>query len=1184
MLRTPLSTPSSSARGRPGRRAAVFATAAATVAATALVAQAPAAHAATASGGPGSASSWNEPLGTQGYATAVGTASKVWYMLGNGELTNVYYPETDNPDTYGLQYYVTDGSSFTDDEVTDTTHAITLADPDSLTWTQTNTATSGKYTITKTYVADPARSVILVNTTFTNDSSTPLHLYADYLPQLDNEGAGNSGGTDSTSGDLVARNGTVASALTSSVGFSAASTGYVGTTTSGESQLTTGHSLGSPYSATSSAGHIDQTGEIPVNASGSTTFTLALAFDTTESAAVSDAAASLASGFSSVEGSFQAGWHTWNAGLNAPPNSVTGSGLTQYEVSLMEVKADEDKTYVGAFVASPSTPWGASDSADGGSGQGGQHGYHLVWSRDEYEMATALLAAGDTQDASDALTYMFNYEEESSGQVKQNTWLNGNVMWGGNQEDEEADPIILAYQLGRTDATDYGYVKLLAQWIAKNGPTTQEERWEENGGYSPATIATEIAGLVCASSLATSAGDSADAASWLALAKTWASDVAGWTYTTTGPYGGGDYFLRLTPDGQPNSGATIGLANGGGTHDDRAVVDQSFLELVRLGVMASTNTDITNTLAVTDVEIGVQTPEGQIDHRYDFDGYGESSSGADYTGAGTGNPWPVLTGERGEYDVAAGNLAGAASALATMAGAASNYQISEQVWGGASGVNGFTAGKPDNSATPLMWPMAQYVRLAIDISAGTDVDTPQVVCQTFGTCSTVSQKPPPAPTNLAVTATKVSSVSLSWSGSAQATGYQLYRSTGGGSPTLLTTTTSDTYTDSGLESSTAYTYYLIAVNGYGSSPESASVTATTLAPGTPPAAPTGLATTVVGSTSVSLSWNPSVDTAGTVAGYDVYRSTGGGAATLVGTTAGTTFIDNTVAASTTYQYDVTAFDTIGDVSTPSGTLNVTTGADNVETVFVTVPADTAATGATVYLAGTLSALGIGTSSTDWAANGVALTKVSPTLWETTLTSANGPTTLTYKYTLGGAWANNEETSSCGYVGNRTMAVNGGTENDTVANWEGVGSCPGSPPSSASPSPSTSATPTASPSPSASASASPTSGVSETFNVTVPSSTPSGGKVYLAGDLSALGEGQADWAANGVLMTQVSTTLWTVTIQAAAPATLQYKYTLNGNWSNNEETSSCAYVGNRSVNVDNGTENDTVARWEGYGGC
>jgi len=924
----------------------------------------------SAPGEPGVAAYWNEPSVT-GFADSLGASSKVWYTLGNGELENAFYPETDTPDTYGLQYVVTNGSSFTDLETTGTTHTTTLADPTSLTWQQVNTATNGDFTITKTYIADPSRSVILVQTTFDNTSSSPLYLYVDYHPYLDNDGMGNTGGTDSASGDLEAESGSVASALTSSLGFTQTSTGYAGTASDGETMLTSGYSLPATYSVASTAGHIDQVGQIPVAVTGSTTFTLALGFDTTESAAISDAAASLSTGFTSLESSFESGWHSWVSGLNAPPASVTGSSQlkTQYNVSLMEVKADEDKTYTGAFIAAPTLPWGASVSADIGSGDSGQHGYHVVWTRDEYEMASTLLAAGDSTDALAALNYIFQHEVESSGAVKQNTWLNGTTVFGSLQMDEVADPIILAWQLGATGATDWGYVEELANYLVANGPYTPEERWEENSGYSPATMAAEIAGLICAAVIAEDNGDTGLAMTYQSTARSWASQVDELTYTTTGPYGNGDYFLRITPDGQPNAGTGITIANGGGTHDDRTVVDPSFLELVRLGVKSPTATDITNTLAVVDDELEVSTPEGPIWHRYDFDGYGETSSGGDYTGAGVGNPWPVLTGERGEYDVADGNLTGAQSLLQTMAGAAnSGYQISEQVWGGSTGTGGFTFGQPDNSSTPLMWAMAQYVRLAIDISAGKDVDTPSVVA-----------------------------------------------------------------------------------------------------------------------------------------------------------------------------------DCLLDSSCP------VTGAVK-ETVNVMVPVNTEAAGDTVYLAGNLSALGLGQS--DWAANGIPMTQVSPNEWTATIYST-ADTTLSYKYDLGGSWNNVEETSSCGYVSNRTMPVNGGTENDTVANWEGPGACGDS---------------------------------GAVINVTVPSDTPSGDTVYLSGNYNVLGTGipsSDNWVATDYPMIQTGADTWTLTITGVPVADFQYKFTL-GNWSTVEETSSCGELANRTFNFTTADEtytaNDTVAAWDGVGSC
>ena len=946
---------------------AAVATAAATAAAvTALAPASPALAAGPAPGAPGANATWNE-ANLQGFADSLGSASKVWYTLGNGELENIFYPQTDTPSTFGLQYIVTDGSTFTTAETAGTSHAISLADPTSLVWQQVNTATNGDYKITKTYVADPSRSVVLVQTTFDNLTPGPLQLYADYLPQLNNDGMGNTGGTDTASGDLAASNGSVSSAMAASTGFSQTTTGYVGSSSDGSQQLASSHALTSTYTSAATGGHIVQVAQIPVAASGSTTFTLALGFDSSQSAAISDAAASLAAGFTALESSFESGWHSWVGGLNAPPASVTGSSTLQeqYYVSLMELKADEDKTFTGGFVASPTDPWGTSVSAN----SAGDHGYHAVWTRDEYEMASALLAAGDTTDANAALQYIFTYEEQSNGAVKQNTFLNGNSVFGSLQMDEVADPIILAYQLGATNSADWGHIQLLANYLVANGPSTPQERWEENGGYSPATMAAEIAGLICAASIAKANGATSQAASYQSTALSWASQLDSLTYTTTGSYGNGAYFLRITPDGSPNSGASIFIQNGGGNHDDRTVVDPGFLELVRLGIKPASAADITTTISAVDSKLAVQTPEGPIWHRYNFDGYGETSSGGDYTGSGVGNPWPVLSGERGEYDVASGNLAGAQSMLATMAGAAnSGYQIPEQVWAGSTGTGGFTFGQPDNSATPLMWSLAQYARLAIDISAGHNVDTPAVVtqCVQQGNCPV--------------------------SGSVQ------------------------------------------------------------------------------------------------------------------------------------------------------------------ETVNVTVPVNTDASGDTVYLAGNLSALGLG--QPDWAANGIPMTRVSATRWTATVTAAANAT-LSYKYDLGGTWSNVEKNANCADTGNRSMGVNGGTVNDTIANWGGPGACGNS---------------------------------TAVINVTVPSSTPSGDTVYLSGNYSVLGTGipSADnWIANDYPMTQTGPGTWTLTITGVPVAAFQYKFTL-GSWNTVEETSSCGDLANRTFGFNTAdasyTANNTVTNWKGSGGC
>jgi hypothetical protein len=226
-----------------------------------------------------------------------------------------------------------------------------------------------------------------------------------------------------------------------------------------------------------------------------------------------------------------------------------------------------------------------------------------------------------------------------------------------------------------------------------------------------------------------------------------------------------------------------------------------------------------------------------------------------------------------------------------------------------------------------------------------------------------------------------------------------------------------------------------------------------------------------------------------------------------------------------------------------------------ETVNVTVPVNTDGSTDTVYLDGNLSALGFGQA--DWASNGIPMTRVNADKWTATV-YASASTTLSYKYDLGSNWNNAEVNADCASVGNRSMSVNGGSVNDTVANWAGPGGCGDS---------------------------------GAVINVTVPSSTPSGDIVYLSGNYNVLGTGipsSDNWAAPDYPMIQTGPDTWTLTITSVPVADFQYKFDLNGTWNNTEETSSCGYVANRAFNFNDQdatyTANDTVGAWQGLGSC
>lgn len=481
-------------------------------------------------------------------------------------------------------------------------------------------------------------------------------------------------------------------------------------------------------------GNVVQTGMTSLTGMpGHRSMTLALGFGPHARAASHAARSSLRSGWSIAARAYVRGWRRYVSSLDQMPASASGTPLLRrtYLASVMALAASEDKTYRGAYVASPSMPWAWGTGLEDPSGP-----YHLVWSRDLYQIATGLLAAGDRAGAERALTFLFKRQQLPDGSFPQNTEVDGTPHWTSLQLDEVALPLVMAQQLGRMGSAAYTqHVKPAADFIVSHGPVTEQERWEEQDGYSPSTIAAEIAGLVCAADIARANGDHASARTYLRTADRWRQKIERWTVTTNGPLAGHPYYLRLTKDGRPNAGTTYDIGNGGSDSvDQRTVVDAGFLELVRLGIKRAGNTLVAESLLVVDKELRVRTPNGLFWHRYSGDGYGETRSGAPWdisdpnTFATIGRAWPIFAGERGEYRLAAAG--GALRLLHAMAGAGNaGYMLPEQVWDehAPSGRPGFARGEGTFSATPLLWSHAQFIRLAWSIEAGAPVEQPRVV-------------------------------------------------------------------------------------------------------------------------------------------------------------------------------------------------------------------------------------------------------------------------------------------------------------------------------------------------------------------------------------------------------------------------------------------------------------------------
>ncbi len=538
------------------------------------------------------------------------------------------------------------------------------------------------------------------------------HLHAVYDPALGNSRGGDSG---RTSGDaLLAADGDVASAFVAAPAFRATSSGFTGTSDG----LDTHYTSAAP-------GYLVQTGLL-----GSGHSTLALGFGPSTRAALDGARAGLRRGFGATAREYAAGWRHYLGGLHRPP-AVADRAL--WQTSAMVLAASEDKTHRGAYVAAPGSPW--AFGRDDPSGP-----YHLVWARDLYQIATGLLAAGDRAGAVRALDYLFTVQQKPDGSFPQNSRLDGTPVWGGLQLDEVGLPIVLAYQLGRTDAATWAHVKKAADFLigfeqdGNRAPWSPQDRWENQSGYSPATIAAEIAGLVCAATIAGENGDAASATRYLTVADQWRASVKAWTVTTTGPYSASPYFLRLTKDGKPDLGTTYDIGDSGPSGvDQRTVVDPGFLELVRLGVLPASDADVRNSLRVVDAQLGA----GPFWHRASFDGYGEKADGSpwDYPLPADslitrGRAWPLLNGERGEYLLAAGSHGPARAQLRLLASAAGpSRMLPEQVWDQYP--PNLPLGTPSTSATPLAWSHAQYLRLAADLAAGHVTESPTAVAARY---------------------------------------------------------------------------------------------------------------------------------------------------------------------------------------------------------------------------------------------------------------------------------------------------------------------------------------------------------------------------------------------------------------------------------------------------------------------
>jgi len=653
--------------------------------------------------------------------TAYSADSHLWFTLWRGIVTEVYFPRIDRPQLRDLEFLVTDGETFFQEEKRQLTTTTVRPADHALAYRVTAADPEGRYRIHKSVITDPHLPCLLLNTRLEllkPDLQHQLRLFVLAAPHLDGGGWGNDAMVINVLGQsvLVAERNGVALALATNRPFVRTSVGYVGAS-DGWTDLSLHRTLNWEFDRAPN-GNVALTGEIPVHSK--TEFTLGLAFGESIPAALTCLFQSLSTPFEAHHRRFV---EQWNRPVmrEVPLGKTAHDGGRLYRASRSILLAHEDKVYPGAFIASLSIPWGASKNDED------RGGYHLVWTRDMVHTATALLASGDHDAPLRALVYL-STRQRADGGFPQNFWVDGTPYWQGMQLDEVALPILLAWRLQQAHALrefdPYPMVRRATRFLIERGPVTQEDRWEEVGGYSPSTLAACIAGLTVAAHFARARSDSATATFIQEYADFLESHVERWTVTTRGTLVPGTtrHYVRIRPasvdEPVPDEGPDLGwvhLSNlpPGSPQDFPAheIVDGGFLDLVRYGIRKADDSLILDSVDVVDRILRVETPFGPAWHRFNHDGYGERDDGSPYTTWGVGRAWPLLTGERGHYELARGHdpdpYLRAMERFET-----STDHLSEQVWDTNDRPSQhLEPGRPTEAAMPLVWAHSEYVTL-----------------------------------------------------------------------------------------------------------------------------------------------------------------------------------------------------------------------------------------------------------------------------------------------------------------------------------------------------------------------------------------------------------------------------------------------------------------------------------------
>ncbi len=686
-----------------------------------------------APGAPGIEPRWTSSA-KEGVGTSADNRSRVWFTISHGILNEVYYPRIDLANIRDFGFLVSDGKDFFSEEKRDCLHRIRPISQGVPGYHLKNTCVQGKYRISKTIITDPSADVLLQEIQFEPlvGELDDYSLFALWSPHIKNAGRGNDAWIGEYKGHtlLFAKKDNITVALACSLPFKALSCGYAGVS-DGWQDIHAHKKMEWRYPKALN-GNIALTAEIPLKKSVKR-MVVALGFGANENEAALRAIQSLCGDFREKVEEYIAGWSEFqNRCLNL--GSEGESGFDIYRVSTSVLKTHASKRFSGGLIASLSIPWGFS------KGDEDIGGYHLVWPRDMVQSAMGLLAAGDVDGAKHSLLYLAG-TQEADGHWPQNMWLDGSSYWPGIQMDETALPIIFADFLKREGKVScvaaWPMVKKAATYLCRYGPVTAQDRWEEDSGYSPYTLAVEIAALLAAADFADENGEKNIAEHLRETADLWNFEIERWTYASdtalAKKYGVKGYYVRITPQQEdhvsfPNQ-EMVALRNRSFEESQIAaqeLISPDALALVRFGLRAPDDPRILDTVKVIDALLKSETKTGVSWRRYNGDGYGEHEDGSPFNGTGVGRPWPLLALERAMYELALGRKKEVQDILKAVTNQTSaGGLIPEQIWDAPDiPERELFNGRPAGSAMPLVWAHAEYIKLMRSLRDGKVFDMP----------------------------------------------------------------------------------------------------------------------------------------------------------------------------------------------------------------------------------------------------------------------------------------------------------------------------------------------------------------------------------------------------------------------------------------------------------------------------